>query len=387
MGTNCSCLRGGITEENQVKLTKFGLEIEKNSSNSLKETSLLHPNLSTADIADLQQLQSLLRGFIVRKQHKLSLHSTQAFSSFPYLPPPDCSLRSTKDHSPEEILRTDLKEIAASRVPDYSTSATRAVQARLGKFVFQDSLPDNSERLKRGPVEMENGAIFTGEWNNDNHRHGFGVQVWNDGSRYEGLWKHDKANGKGRLIHADGDMYEGEWKEDKAHGQGVYVHTDGARYEGAWENDKQHGLGIETWPDGARYEGTYRGGKKEGRGKFSWADGSLYQGEFFDNNIHGTGVYCWSDGRKFDGEWKCNKMDGKGVFSWSDGRSYTGQYLNDKKDGLGVFTWPDGRKYEGSWLNGKQHGNGIYSNGQGSVKEGEWKEGKRVKWSNENDKY
>ena len=30
----------------------------------------------------------------------------------------------------------------------------------------------------------------------------------------------DKANGRGRLIHADGDVYEGEWLEDKAHGFG-----------------------------------------------------------------------------------------------------------------------------------------------------------------------
>jgi hypothetical protein len=26
----------------------------------------------------------------------------------------------------------------------------------------------------------------------------------------------DKANGRGRLIHADGDVYEGEWKDDKS---------------------------------------------------------------------------------------------------------------------------------------------------------------------------
>jgi hypothetical protein len=26
---------------------------------------------------------------------------------------------------------------------------------------------------------------------------------------YEGWWKDNKANGKGRLIHADGDVYDG----------------------------------------------------------------------------------------------------------------------------------------------------------------------------------
>jgi len=43
--------------------------------------------------------------------------------------------------------------------------------------------------------------------------------VWKDGSKYEGYWKNDMANGKGRLIHSDGDVYEGEWLNDKAHGR------------------------------------------------------------------------------------------------------------------------------------------------------------------------
>ena len=47
-------------------------------------------------------------------------------------------------------------------------------------------------------------------------REGRGIQIWLDGSRYEGYWKNNKANGKGRLIHADGDVYEGDWKDDKA---------------------------------------------------------------------------------------------------------------------------------------------------------------------------
>jgi len=33
--------------------------------------------------------------------------------------------------------------------------------------------------------------------------------MWPDGSRYEGYWSNDKANGQGKLVHADGDVYEG----------------------------------------------------------------------------------------------------------------------------------------------------------------------------------
>jgi len=80
-------------------------------------------------------------------------------------------------------------------------------------------------------------------------RHGRGVQIWSDGSIYEGYWRNDQANICGRLIHADGDAYEGEWYNDKAEGRGTYLHTDGAKYHGMWKHDKQHGQGVKKMKD------------------------------------------------------------------------------------------------------------------------------------------
>ena len=301
MGTNCSCLRGGISEDKQVRLDRVS------DKEPIKEYSN-KPFKSQDDLQNLVQLQCLIRGFIDRRSmHKLQtieLRVPSARTKLQHENP------STSYEGVEEIVRTELKEIPLSLVPDYTTSITKSVELRLGPFRIKDhkdsydsgnlhSQPaDKKARMTRGPVEMENGAIYIGEWNNDNQRHGSGIQIWNDGSKYDGEWRNDKANGNGRLIHADGDVYEGKWKDDKAHGFGVYTHTDGARYEGNWEHDKQHGYGIETWQDGARYEGNYKNGKKDGKGKFSWADGSMYEGQFFDNNIEGNGIYMWSDRRK-----------------------------------------------------------------------------------------
>ena len=81
------------------------------------------------------------------------------------------------------------------------------------------------------PVNLENGAVYSGEWKNG-LRDGRGLQNWPDNSKYEGDWKEDQANGIGKLTHADGDIYEGEWVNDKACGKGVYLHGNGARYEG-----------------------------------------------------------------------------------------------------------------------------------------------------------
>ena len=92
---------------------------------------------------------------------------------------------------------------------------------------------DGIERVLK-PIEyLENGAMYEGEWHPEkNERDGRGIQIWPDGSRYDGFWKDGVACGYGRLVHAEGDVYEGTWKEDKANGFGYYSHYNGSRYEG-----------------------------------------------------------------------------------------------------------------------------------------------------------
>lgn len=114
------------------------------------------------------------------------------------------------------------------------------IRASLEPFQY-DPKPLDYNSVKRERKEMitlDNGAEYEGEWDMEGRKDGKGVQIWVDGSLYEGYWKNDKANGRGRLIHADGDVYNGDWKDDKAHGYGVYNHTDGAKYEGHWCEDK-----------------------------------------------------------------------------------------------------------------------------------------------------
>lgn len=169
----------------------------------------------------------------------------------------------------------------SSNILDFVNDRVREIHSKEGDYKVKKNSGDSTKVKKLPIARLENNAKYDGEWNEEkNERHGYGIQVWSDGSMYQGYWKEDKANGWGRLIHADGDVYEGEWKDDKAHGQGVYKHTDGAEYNGDWKEDKQDGNGIETWPDGAKYDGTYVDGKKHGKGTFHWADGSEYSGQF-----------------------------------------------------------------------------------------------------------
>lgn len=86
--------------------------------------------------------------------------------------------------------------------------------------------------------EVGEGIIYKGQWNKKLMiRDGVGVQLWPDGSKYEGIFRRGKANGKGRMTHSNGDVYEGEWKDDKAHGRGTFVDINNARYDGDWVED------------------------------------------------------------------------------------------------------------------------------------------------------
>ena len=77
---------------------------------------------------------------------------------------------------------------------------------------------DRSREIKPICV-LENGAVYQGEWlvlpNGESQKDGRGVQIWPDGSRYDGFWVNEEAQGYGRLVHANGDVYEGEFKNDK----------------------------------------------------------------------------------------------------------------------------------------------------------------------------
>jgi hypothetical protein len=49
---------------------------------------------------------------------------------------------------------------------------------------------EDNDRINTGPTTLANGSVYTGERVNGK-KHGRGVQVWPDSSRYEGMWEND----------------------------------------------------------------------------------------------------------------------------------------------------------------------------------------------------
>lgn len=65
--------------------------------------------------------------------------------------------------------------------------------------------------FKKPPIKFQDeGSIYKGEWNIQGKKHGYGILVTKEGSKYEGFWKNDQLDGVGRFIEKRGNYYDGK---------------------------------------------------------------------------------------------------------------------------------------------------------------------------------
>lgn len=212
-------------------------------------------------------------------------------------------------------------------------------------------------------------------------RMGFHVEVFPDGSRFEGQWHDGRRHGKGHMKCENGDVYEGEWLNGQPHGKGK-LHAKHSKYVGEWANSLKHGQATEEWDDTSAYTGSYTHGKKHGRGHYIWPDDSNYDGEFQNNMIAGDGTFTCKDHRSYTGQWLRNKPHGDGRFDWPDGCMYQGQYVDSLPEGEGTLSLANGKKFTGQWKGGLRHGSGTMSMAGGPMCSGQWQSDVLVCWTN-----
>ncbi len=73
---------------------------------------------------------------------------------------------------------------------------------------------------------------------------GYGIYVWNDGSRYEGNFKEGKRDGEGIYYYAKGSKYIGDQMNGERHGWGTYYYPSGGKYSGEWVKEVREGKGT-----------------------------------------------------------------------------------------------------------------------------------------------
>ena len=153
-----------------------------------------------------------------------------------------------------------------------------------------------------------------------------------DGSVYEGEYKHGKPNGKGSMTSYDNkNIYDGDWVNGKREGIGKLIICDEYNYTGPFERDFFSGTGgVLCDNKGNIYEGDFEKNKFEGYGHYKMSNGDSYIGEFKEGLFNGKGQYNDNEGNVFDGEFKNGKKEGRGVLLKKNGEKLEGIFKNDK---------------------------------------------------------
>ena len=124
-------------------------------------------------------------------------------------------------------------------------------------------MPKISNQFSTSNNLQEERKGYFGEKDNKGNKIGFGIQIFEDGSTFKGIFSNDKANGWAIYEQKDGDIFKGEYEEDRTSGYGEYSNGNGAIYYGYWIDDLQFGIGYEIWKNSSKYYGEYNNGKKK----------------------------------------------------------------------------------------------------------------------------
>ena len=151
-------------------------------------------------------IQSHIRGYLLRKK----LYN-QYLDLIQNLQPNNSINESNNKILLYEVDNENLENINSSSREEEITNQDMS-------YLFSNYPPlkDGVKVLLKPSQLCENGTIYSGEWDEEGNRHGRGVQIYPDGSKYYGYWIKNAVNKKGKLVHKEGDVYEGEWVNEKA---------------------------------------------------------------------------------------------------------------------------------------------------------------------------
>jgi hypothetical protein len=84
------------------------------------------------------------------------------------------------------------------------------LERQLGPLKETDSKAQGKSLTTKGPFKYhQDRSIYKGTWSQDLKKHGFGVLVKEDGSKYEGAWENDEQSGYGRYFDSKGNYFVG----------------------------------------------------------------------------------------------------------------------------------------------------------------------------------
>ena len=214
-------------------------------------------------------------------------------------------------------LQTVIYDITSQKNTDIIINQIKNIIILMNKIISENQ--KNTEQIRKDIKQLN--VLITTQFKTK------GKKKYKDGE-YVGEFQNGLRDGKGTFYYYENNeyerkKYEGDWKNDKIEGKGKMIWKTGEVYEGEWSNNLKEGKGIETYTNGEKYEGNFKNSKFEGKGVLYYTNGDRYEGDFKNNNRHGSGImYYKRDGKigKSMGDYFDGKAIGKHVFLQPDGR-------------------------------------------------------------------
>ena len=176
--------------------------------------------------------------------------------------------------------------------------------------IYEGDVNINNEKHGFGRLTTTKG-VFLGEWRNDQFT-GWGRETRRNGKVFEGKYINWYIEGKGILRNNKGNSYIGDFSNSKRHGIGV-LDTHKIHYEGEFKNDKLNGKGkIIFKNEGHYYEGDFENNEINGYGTFKWKNGDCYTGQMLNGKMNGLGRYRYNTGQVFEGTYANGIRQGGG---------------------------------------------------------------------------
>jgi hypothetical protein len=108
-------------------------------------------------------------------------------------------------------------------------------------------------------------SIYIGQVTFDNIRHGYGILIVKNGSKYKGYWNNGEFSGYGSVITYKGNYYEGSFYNWQLNGKGIKRTIEGNVYKGNFVNFQKDGEGVEEVGQ-CKYTGMFSKDKRDGKG-------------------------------------------------------------------------------------------------------------------------
>ena len=131
---------------------------------------------------------------------------------------------------------------------------------------------------------------------------------------------------------------QGYWKSSILNGIAIEVWDDGTYYQGEYENNKRNGIGLYRWPDGTIYQGEFCNGQMTGKGIIFNSDDSVFSGEMLNGYLNGYGIFSWGSGALYMGYYLQDIKNGFGIYIWDSKifTCYIGFWEMGKQQGIGA---------------------------------------------------